>query len=264
MLWLKSLLGSPNDSAVAGALNTIAVLLQHYPAYKDRFSEKREVYEARRQELLGLLLQGLAHYRETVRQEALLVTGKLLFESPRLTMEEKARLFALSYRKLLFLTQESSSRQDGLTFFYRAAALAHINRFIALRRLDHGPFTFEKPRKIAFFPGTFDPFTLSHKGIVHAIRDLGFEVYLAVDEFSWSKKAQPSLIRRQIVSMSVADEFDVYLFPHDIPVNLATPEDLLRLRQVFAGRELYLVVGSDVVANASSYKAPPARVPSTP
>ena len=28
VLWLKSLLGSPNDSAVAGALNTIAVLLQ--------------------------------------------------------------------------------------------------------------------------------------------------------------------------------------------------------------------------------------------
>ena len=57
--------------------------------------------------------------------------------------------------------------------------------------------------------------------------------------------------------MSVADQFDVYLFPHDIPVNLATPGDLDRLRQVFADRELYLAVGSDVVANASSYKAPP-------
>ena len=110
---------------------------------------------------------------------------------------------------------------------------------------------------MAFFPGTFDPFSLSHKGIVQEIRDLGLEVYLAIDEFSWSKKAQPSLVRRQIVSMSVADEFDVYLFPHDIPVNLATPEDLDRLRQVFAGRELYLAVGSDVVANASSYRAAP-------
>ena len=108
-----------------------------------------------------------------------------------------------------------------------------------------------------FRSGTFDPFSLSHKGIVTAIRDLGMEVYLAIDEFSWSKKTQPSLIRRQIVSMSVADEFDVYLFPHDIPVNLATPEDLIRLRQVFAGRELYLAVGSDVVANASSYRVPP-------
>ena len=31
VLWLKTLLGSPNDSAVSGALNTIGVLLQHYP-----------------------------------------------------------------------------------------------------------------------------------------------------------------------------------------------------------------------------------------
>ena len=258
VLWLKTLLGSPNDSAVAGALNTIAVLLQHYPAYQQRFPEKREVYEARRQELLGLLLQGLAHYRETVRQEALLVTGKLLFDSPSLTMEEKARLFSLSYRKLLFLTQESSSRQDGLTFFYRAAALAHINRFIALRRLDHGPFTFEKPRKIAFFPGTFDPFTLSHKGIAHAIRDLGFEVYLAVDEFSWSKKAQPHLIRRQIVNLSIAGDFHIHLFPDDIPVNIANPADLRRLTELFPEQQVYIVAGSDVVANASAYKAEPA------
>ncbi|MCI8687928.1 MAG: cytidyltransferase-related domain protein [Lawsonibacter sp.] len=257
VLWLKSLLGSPNDSAVAGALNTIAVLLQHYPAYQQRFPEKTKVYEARRQELLGLLLQGLAHYRETVRQEALLVTGKLLFESPVLDMEEKARLFALCYRKLLFLTQESSSRQDGLTLFYRASALAHINRFIAVRRLDQGPFTFEKPRKVAFFPGTFDPFTLSHKGIVHAIRDLGFEVYLAVDEFSWSKKAQPHLVRRQIVNLSVAGDFHVHLFPDDIPVNIANPADLKRLTDLFPGRTVYIVAGSDVVANASSYKAPP-------
>ena len=43
VLWLKTLLGSPNDSAVAGALNTIAVLLQHYPAYRDRFSEDSKV-----------------------------------------------------------------------------------------------------------------------------------------------------------------------------------------------------------------------------
>lgn len=256
ILWLKSLLGSPNDSAVAGALNTIGVLLQHYPAYRERFDQLEEIYENRRQSLLGLLLQGLAHYRERVRQEALLVIGKLLFESSELDMEEKSRLFSLCHRKLLFLIQESPG-QDNLTFFYRAAALAHINRFIALRRLDHGPFAFEVPRKIAFFPGTFDPFTLSHKGIVQAIRDLGFEVYLAVDEFSWSKKAQPHLIRRQIVNLSVAGDFHVHLFPDDIPVNIANPRDLERLLGLFPGQQVYVVAGSDVVANASSYKAAP-------
>jgi nicotinic acid mononucleotide adenylyltransferase len=257
VLWLKTLLGSPNHSAVSGALNTIGVLLQNYPAYRTRFSEPEADYEHRRRELLGLLLQGMAHYRESVRQEALLVTGKLLFESPVLCMEEKARLFSLSYRKLLYLSQESPRQEDDLTFFYRAAALGHINRFIALWRLDHGPFAFEPPQKIAFFPGTFDPFTLSHKGIVHAIRDLGFEVYLAVDEFSWSKKSQPHLIRRQIVNLSVAGDFHVHLFPDDIPVNIANPTDLRRLVELFPGQQVYLVVGSDVVANASSYQAPP-------
>ncbi len=257
VLWLKSLLGSPNDSAVSGALNTIGVLLQHYPAYRERFPQSEESFEARRQELLGLLLQGMAHYRPAVRQEALLVTGNLLFESPVLSMEEKAHLFTLSYRKLLYLIQEATVQDDAMTFFYRAAALADIYRFISLWRLDHGQFSFELPGKIAFFPGTFDPFTLSHKGIVHAIRDLGFEVYLAVDEFSWSKKAQPHLIRRQIVSLSVAGDFHVHLFPDDIPVNIANPADLRRLLELFPGQQVYVVAGSDVVANASSYRAEP-------
>ena len=256
VLWLKTLLGSPSDSAVSGALNTIGVLLEHYPAYRDRFPEPKQRYEQRWQELLGLLLQGLAHYREAVRQEALLVTGKLLFESRRLGIEEKSRIFALSYRKLLFLIREAP-HQDSLTFFYRASALAHINRFISLRRLDHGPFSFDFPKKIAFFPGTFDPFTLSHKGIAHAIRDLGFEVYLAVDEFSWSKKAQPHLTRRQIVNLSIAGDFHIHLFPDEIPVNIANPDDLKRLRELFPRQQVYMVVGSDVVANASSYQAPP-------
>ena len=112
---------------------------------------------------------------------------------------------------------------------------------------------------MAFFPGTFDPFTLSHKALANTIRDMGYEVYLAVDEFSWSKKTQPSLIRRRIVSMSVADEFHVHLFPYNIPINIANPDDLQRLRQLFADRELYLIVGSDVIHGASSYKAPPSE-----
>ena len=252
--WLRSLLGTPSDSSAACALNTAGILLQHYPEYKTRFSEDDEKFEQRRQLLLGILLQGLAHYREAVRQEALLVFGKLLFESNILDMEEKSHLFSLCYRKLLFLINESPS-DSGLTFFYRASALSHINRFITLRRLDHGPFTFEAPKMIAFFPGTFDPFTLSHKGIVHAIREMGFEVYLAIDEFSWSKKAQPHLIRRQIVNMSIAGDFHVHLFPVDIPVNIANPSDLKRMSELFPDQQVYIVAGSDVVANASAYKA---------
>lgn len=252
---MRFLLSSSNSGVMAAALSTVGSMLEHYAVYGERFGEAEAVLTARKRRMAGLLLKGLSACRESVRQEALHILGEGLFGSDVLGYEDKTDLFTLTAKKILFLINEQPEQE--LTFFYTAAALSHIYRFIVRHRIESGPFQFAPNSKAAFFPGTFDPFSLSHKGIVQAIRDLGFEVYLAIDEFSWSKKAQPSLVRRQIVSMSVADEFDVYLFPHDIPVNLATPEDLSRLRQVFDGWELYLAVGSDVVANASSYKVPP-------
>ena len=110
---------------------------------------------------------------------------------------------------------------------------------------------------MAFFPGTFDPFTLSHKGIVRAIRDLGYEVLLAIDEFSWSKKTQPHRIRRRLASIATADEFHVSIFPENFPVNIANPANLAALRAAFPDRAVAIVAGSDVVAGASSYRKPP-------
>lgn len=253
---MEVLLSSPNAGVVSAALRTIGSMLEYYAVYAARFPEDGDAGAARQDRLAGLLLRGLASCRESVRQTTLHILGDGLFASNALGFEGKESLFVLTAKKILFLMRESEERE--LTFFYAAATLSHIYRFILSHLLDDGPFQFPQPLRAAFFPGTFDPFSLSHKGIVQAIRDRGFEVYLAIDEFSWSKKAQPSLVRRQIVSMSVADQFGVYLFPHDIPVNLANPGDLNRLREVFAGRELYLAVGSDVVANASSYQKPPA------
>jgi len=252
---MESLLSSPNSSVVNAALGTVGSMLAYYSVYGFRFNQDEKTLLARRSRLAGLLLKGLASYREPVRRETLRILGEGLFASAAMTYEDKTSLFTLIAKKLLCLISENEERE--LTFFYTAAALSHIYRFLVLHKIEDGPFRFVIPDRVAFFPGTFDPFSLSHKGIVQAIRNMGFEVYLAIDEFSWSKKTQPALVRRQIVNMSVADEFDVYLFPHDLPVNLSNPSDLDRLRRVFAGRELYLAVGSDVVANASSYKAPP-------
>ena len=252
---MESLLSSANENVANAALTTIGSLLEHYSTRKGRFPESPEAFEGRRRHLTGLLLTGLASYRESERRESLRIFGDGLFASEALTLEEKTGLFLLTAKKILCLIEDRPGTE--LTFFHTAAALSRIYRFIVLHKIECGPFLFRLPEKVAFFPGTFDPFSLSHKGIVQDIRDRGFEVYLAIDEFSWSKKTQPSLVRRQLASMSVADEFDVYLFPHDFPVNLSNPDDLQALRRCFAGRELYLAVGSDVVANASSYRLPP-------
>ena len=257
LTYLRGLMANANDRVVSVALDTVGVLTEYYPRYKERFEEDEETARERLGRLLGMVLGGLANHRETVRQEALLVTGQYMFGSRRLNDHEKMEIFSLTHKKLLFLINENKGGE--LTAFYRAAALSNICRFITAYQLTIGQMEIEERKKVAFFPGTFDPFTLSHKGIVREIRDLGYEVYLAVDEFSWSKKTQPHLIRRQIVNMSVADEFHVNLFPDDIPVNIANPSDLKRLKEVFAGRTVYVVVGSDVIANASSYRKPPEK-----
>ena len=62
-------------------------------------------------------------------------------------------------------------------------------------------------------------------------------------------------MRRQIVVMSVADQWDTYLFPDDIPINIANPKDLATLKHLLGHTELYLVAGSDVIRNASAYRS---------
>ncbi len=248
-------LRSSNGRVAALALDTVGVIYEEYDMYRVRYPEDDNVYRQRREKLLGMLLKGLAGYRAEVRQEALFVLGSHVFGSNTLGVHEKRRAFLLTLKKILALTGEIPG--DELTFYYRTAMLGRLYRFLTEQEILHNGFHFEAPRPVAFFPGTFDPFTLSHKGIVQAIRDLGFEVMLAIDEFSWSKKTQPNRVRRRIVSMSVAGEFHVHIFPEDFPVNIASPETLNALRQAFPNRKVAVVVGSDVVNNASSYRERP-------
>ena len=61
------------------------------------------------------------------------------------------------------------------------------------------------------------------------------------------------------MTMSIADEDNIFIFPEDIPVNIANPADIKRLKETFAGKELYIAVGTDVIKNASCYKAAPVK-----
>ena len=249
---LRVNLSSSDSRVTASVLDTVGVIYEAYDAYRSRFPETDEAYRRRRERLLGLLMRGLSGIDGATRQEALFVLGRRVFGSGELGRHEKRRAFMLTQRKLLSAQDEFPG--EGLTFYYRAAMLGKLYRFITDERLFHKGFDFGAPRPVAFFPGTFDPFTLSHKGIVRAIRDQGFEVLLAIDEFSWSKKTQPYRLRRRIAAMAVADVFHVSIFPEDFPVNIANPENLHELRAAFPGRSVSIVVGSDVVLHASSYK----------
>ena len=249
---LRVNLSSSDSRVTASVLDTVGVIYEAYDAYRSRFPETDDAYRRRRERLLGLLMRGLSGIDGATRQEALFVLGRRVFGSGELGRHEKRRAFMLTQRKLLSAQDEFPG--EGLTFYYRAAMLGKLYRFITEERLFHKGFDFGAPRPVAFFPGTFDPFTLSHMGIVRAIRDQGFAVLRASDEFSWSKKTQPYRLRRRIAAMAVADVFHVSIFPEDFPVNIANPENLHELRAAFPGRSVSIVVGSDVVLHASSYK----------
>ncbi len=256
ILELETIYKGSNPRSSTLVIDTLGVMVQYYPSYTHSKGEEREAYANRYKKLLGMLLSGLANYNSQVKQEAFLVIGQV-FDSKILTLEDKYEIFALTHKKLLALINEEEP--SDIFFFNNSASFNHIYRFISDYQAKYGDFDLGVNKKIAFFPGTFDPFSLGHKGIATAIRDLGYEVYLSLDEFSWSKRMQPRMIRRQIINMSIADELDIFLFPDNMPVNLSSSKDLSGLRQSYKGKDVNIVIGSDVLANASAYKKEPIK-----
>ena len=240
--FLEDMLRSGVESSARAASYTLGEILntvQNAPEVTDR--------------ALGMLITGIAHYKDSIHQTALTALCRDVLSCDRLPLQTRRDLFLQIGKKLLCLLAEA--RRTQLTVFNRAAMLNHLYRFMVHCEVALGEFPAAPMLPVAFFPGTFDPFSSGHKRIVEEIRRLGFEVYLAIDEFSWSKRTLPKLRRRKIAGLSVADLRDVYIFPDEIPVNIAMKEDLATLKTLFPGRELYLVAGSDVIRNASAYQS---------
>jgi len=239
--FLEDLIRAGSESAARAAVYTMGAILS-----------SQQDNPVRTGRTLGLLAAAVAHHREAIHQTGLTALCRDVLGSAQLPLQQRRQDFLLCAKKLLCLLAEP--RESRLTVFNRAAMLNHLYRFMTQCELDLGPFPHLPELPVAFFPGTFDPFSTGHRRIVEEIHALGFQVYLAIDEFSWSKRPLAHLQRRKIASLSVANLWDVYLFPDEIPVNIANPQDLRRLTEVFHGREVYLTAGSDVIRNASAYK----------
>jgi len=242
--FLEEFIHASNISSARAALFTLGEILSVFAR------ESRDNPDCV-ERVFGLLLTGVAHYDNTIHQAALSVLCRDVLSNPAIRLKTRRGYFLHVGKKLLTLLSEP--REDRLTFFTQAAIMNHLYRFLVECQVELGEFPSPEPRPVAFFPGTFDPFSSGHKRIVEEICSLGFDVYLAIDEFSWSKRTLPKLLRRQIACMSASDMQRVFVFPDNVPVNIAMPEDLAKLRALFPTQELYLVAGSDVIRNASAY-----------
>lgn len=252
---MGNLLENGNDTVAQLAIDGLAHAVAGYRDYGKTSGESETALRARLSKLCGYLMKGLASYHESVRVESLQALGRIIFGNTHVALQSKAQIFDILYKRLLMLLIPQG--KDSTEVFYgRCALFNDVYRFLSEYLFRFERLDLYENRKVAFFPGTFDPFTLGHKGIVQRIRDMDCDVFLSLDEFSWSKNTQPPEIRRHIMQMSIAPEENVMLFPPVFPVNLANNDDLTALEGLFAGKELYLVVGSDVLAGASAYREP--------
>lgn len=240
-----------SSQVVSLLLITIGIAVENYPSYIARFNEDEKKNEDRLIRLLSIILNGMVTFEEEIKAEAFRIIGSLIFNSNKLNLKQKLKIFKVIAKKILTLLPNKEDSE--FIFLSNSASLNHIYRFILDYEINYGSIQLDINKKVAFFPGSFDPFSLSHKKIALEIRDLGFEVYLAVDEFSWSKRVQPHKLRKNIISMTIAYEKDIYLFPSEIPININNDKDLEKLKSLFNNKEVYIVVGSDVIANASAY-----------
>lgn len=241
-----------NTQIVFLLLKTIGICIENYPKYGKKFKEEKEFNEKRLDRLLGLLLNGMASFDEEIKAESFRIIGSQIFNSNRLLLKEKYFIFTRIGKKVLTLL--TKKEDDEFIFLNNSASLNSIYRFILDYEFIYGPIELISNKKVAFFPGSFDPFSLSHKKIATEIKRQGFEVYLAVDEFSWSKRTQPHRFRRDIINMTIAHERNIFLFPSEIPVNISNYKDLIKLKSLFNNRDVYMVVGTDVLVNASAYE----------
>ncbi|MBR0376217.1 MAG: hypothetical protein IJH59_06610, partial [Firmicutes bacterium] len=168
---LKHLLQSENDKVACVTLDTVAVMLQNYEGYRERFPEPRATYLRRWEKIIGMLLSGMANYHEAVSQEGFFALGKMIFGSEKISMAVKAEIFQVLHKKMLTLIEDRKG--DTLRFFNNSASLNHIYRFISDYQFLYGKLPLREMKKAAFFPGTFDPFSLGHKGIVTTVRNMG-------------------------------------------------------------------------------------------
>jgi len=233
-------------------LNTIGTSIVNYSIYKDNFPEQYKANINRLYRLLGLLLVPITSYKVEVKTEALRVISSIIFNSSSLSLDDKYTIFERISKKVLTLIEDT--KENTFIFYNNASSLNHVYRFIAEYEFSISKLQLASEEDIAFFPGSFDPFSLGHKEIAKEIRKQGFEVYLAVDEFSWSKRTEAHQYRRNIINMSIAKEDGIYLFPKEIPINIGNDSDLEKLKGLFGDREVYIAVGSDVIVNASAYK----------
>lgn len=246
---IEDLTSSQNAETAGSMLETICCMLSNLAVCEDPEPEKVRIIH----KLCGFLSQSLYGDMEEVVRHIICSAGDELFMKLVLCEKEQIKdhheCFADLARNIL-ICMSSRSITDLLCHTGTAQAIA-----LWLGRYNDVFPDAERP--VAFYSGTFDPFSNGHYAIVREIAEMGFQVYVQVHDLAPNQHVQPLLIRRQIAAMSVTDMSHVQLFPGEITINTEVPKDLVRLSAIFPDRKVWLVERSARVENDDIYQTEP-------
>ena len=203
--------------------------------------------------LLGCIFKGFYSGNKLTAQMAFNVISKDIIGNDDLSLESRFSIFNKLYKKLHVFLMDNH-RYASLDLFNYTVGLHYIYHFITDYNFYEGEMKFDMTQKVAFYSGTFDPFSLGQKSAAVDANNQGFEVFIGISEFQWRRRTQPSLMRRQIIEMSISDQMSIHTFPQRMPINLSRHEDHKKLRDIFAGQEVYLIIGEETLKNDTIYK----------
>ncbi len=242
-----------NSHVSSLALKVFSVMIENYSEYKEIFEQIIDKYSNRFIKILSIIISGLANNDEQIRMDTLFFIGNQIFNSKILGDNDKYKIFKCIAKKLISLTDEKNT--DYLNFLNTANSFNYIYKFLSgYNNVLNDKYDVTVNNKIAYFCNSFDPFTLEHKKIIKEIKSLGYDVFLEIDESSWWKNTQPYKIRRKIIDISIADELDTYLLSESLKINFANPDDIVKLKSMFADKEIYIIARKEMLLNQAVYK----------
>ena len=207
-----------------------------------------------RRRITGMLCQGIYSDRRLVAENTAFSIGYDLFRnldgSTETSSDVREPLVVVSRSVLLYM--RAAKYPDPL---YRYPTVCEIARY--LEEIGHSYADPKRP--VAYFSGSFDPFSSGHRAVAREVSEMGYQVYVNVDDFSLNRNTQPLAVRRKIVMLSIADLPHVRIFPYDLVINPDNPADLARLRALFPGQKVYLVCGSDRIEKDAAYRETPSE-----
>ncbi len=180
---------------------------------------------------LRLLFVAMVHTSGRTEQIALVSLADQVFRNEDISLEDKAWVFSLIVKKIRLISKTIRSRRIArMSYCYY---LGSVYGFLSRYEIEKGQLRLPVPERIALYMGSFDPMNLGQKRIVQKMSEKGYEVYVLLSEFAWSRRLYPYAHRRMIARMNIAPIHGAYLMPLGYSFMPEREVDRLRLKEDF-------------------------------